>query len=165
MTTTKPCCPNCRSTELRIVGCFLLGPEGVPLDGSVTPELLLSSDFAVTRELVRCTDCSHRDTLEDARIAANLPTHNVLWENTDHGIRKPIVCSICGNQEHFVREVVRVRRETEYVTVLDGEATVTDTGGAPIAGAEVRLQYTCALEECDGVVVLRQGDYVLTKDI
>jgi hypothetical protein len=142
----------------------LLGPEGVELDGSVTPELLLSSDFAVTRELVRCTECSHRATLEDARKAADLPTDNVLWEDTDLNIKKPIVCPLCKNNEHFTRDVIRLTQETEYVTVTDGNVQVVGADGAPIVDAEVRLRYACTEDVCEGTIVLRSADYVLTTN-
>lgn len=162
MSTTKPCCPNCRSTELRIVGCVLLGPEGVALTDDVSPELFLSNDFAVTRELVRCNECSHRATLDDARTAADLPTTNVLWEDTRHNIKRPVVCPACGNAEHFVREVIRVKRESEYVYVEESCAVVKDPGGDPELLEEIRLQYQCAADNCEGVILLHTGEFVLT---
>jgi len=143
----------------------LLGPEGVPVDETVTPELLLSSDFAVTRELVRCAECSHRATLDDARVASNLPTTNVLWEDTDLNIKKPIVCPKCGNAEHFAREVVRAVQESELIKIEECKATVVDRGGDPEILDEVRRRYLCVMADCGGEVVLHTEDYVLTKDV
>lgn len=132
---------------------------------SVTPELLLSSDFAVTRELVRCVECEHRVTLEEARKAANLPIDNAMWEDTDQQIKKPIVCPECKNQEWFVRDVFRLTETAEYVKIEDGEATVNENTGDPLQIDEVRMRYRCAVTDCDGVIELRTGNYVLARDV
>jgi len=131
----------------------------------VTPELLLESDFAVTRELVRCADCGDRSSLEDARRAANLPTTNVLWEDTQHNIKRPIICKDCGNAEYFVREVIRVRRELEYVHVEGSQAIVQDSGGAPELLEEIRVWYKCEKAECEGSIHLQPGDFVLSPGV
>jgi hypothetical protein len=165
MNITKPCCPSCRSTELRLVGCFLLGPEGIPITESVTPELLLTSDFAITRALVRCEVCTQRATLEEARNAASLPTTNVLWEDTDFNIKAPIVCPMCKNTEFFVREVVRAYQETEYVSIQESKAVVTGEGGDPSVLQEVSQRYLCSEDGCVGVITLRSGTYTLVKDV
>lgn len=147
-----------------MVGCFLLGPEGVPLpEGHATPEMLLSSDFAVTRELIRCVTCNECATLDDARTAADLPTQNVLWEDTEHNIKMPVVCPVCQNQQHFVKQIIRASIVDELVEIQDGKVVSTTLGGDPALFQEISLRYLCDIEECDGVVVLHSAGYDLVK--
>lgn len=137
----------------------------MPLTPTLTTELLLSSDFAITRELIRCKDCNSRATLDDARKAADLPVSNVLWEDARQGVKKPVICPRCSNTEYFVRTIVRAIKVQEHVTVQTGTAQVQEVGGDVVCLDEVKVAYACAVEGCDGVVELNREDYVLTEDV
>lgn len=165
MQNTVPLCPSCRSSELRLIGCVLLGPEGVPLSGATTQTLLNNPDFAITRELVRCVTCNQRSTLDDARKAAELATDNVLWENTEHNLKRPIVCHKCGNKEHFIRRVVKSVEELEVIAVDNGVPQVVDIGGDPEITNAITLKYTCAVDNCGGEIPLFTATYTLAREI
>lgn len=165
MTENKPRCPECRSDKLRLVGFFMLGPGGVPYDPNVTVETVLKEgDFSMARELVRCTDCNARSTLEDAKAAAGLASNAIYWAMTDSGIKKPIVCPKCKNSEYFVREVIKSVRASQIVTIeSETKVYVAEETGDPQVDDIVVFEYQCNMQECDGVIRLRSHDYVLTR--
>lgn len=161
----KPRCPECRSDKLRLVGFFMLGPGGVPYDTNVSIETILNEgDFSMARELVRCTDCNARSTLEDAKAAAGLESNAIYWAMTDHNIKKPVVCPKCKNSKYFVREIIKAIRSTQVITVeSDTNVRIEEESGDPQIDDTVVFEYQCNMQDCDGVIKLRSHDYALTR--
>lgn len=160
MENTRPCCPNCASESLNIIGFFVLAHEGVPYDANLTMEGLPPDGYSMTRHLVQCGDCGKRSTLDEAQKAAAIVVTATFWDSNDKGLKRPIVCAVCGNNTSFTRHVICAVRSTEYVQVTEGNLEITESSDAEPQD-KVIIRYLCAAPDCTGRIELRSEDYAL----
>lgn len=156
--TQSKCCPNCGSKEFILIGGFVVSHTGIPYKPNMLLKELEGGDYGITRELVRCTACGKKAMLDDCPGA--VPP--VLWERTDRGTSKPIVCPKCRNTTHFIRNTIRAFRTSEYVKIEGLEYAEVEVGDSQKID-EVMVSFTCNTPECDGEIELSTGDYKLTK--
>lgn len=156
---TTPCCPYCRSEDLKLIGALLIHPTGAPYESDMRMSDMEPEDVHVTREFLRCVACKKEFKATEAHKAAGEDVQDVAWEVTQHGVKIPIVCPECGNQEHFVRTVLELVRKDEDVVVEDGVPELQFVGGDIVVDHRAHLHYRCGNEDCDGVVELFTNDF------
>ena len=162
MSMTTPRCPTCNSSELAVIGFFVLSHEGIPYQDNLSIETLAPDAYSMTRHIVQCGNCGKRATLEEAQKAADIVVKATYWDSNDKGLKRPIVCPICGNSVSFTRHVICAVRSTEYVEIKDGEIEVTESSDAEPQD-KVIIRYLCAMAECAGRIELRSEDYALVS--
>lgn len=168
MEEQKPCCPNCRSENLYLIGGVFLSTEGKPYDGkplvldSVASFVQLGGSF--TRELLFCKGCDQQCLLSAAKDAAKVSKEDVLWAGTDVGTTIPIVCPKCGNGTELVRNVAAAVEYSEEITIEGGKVEGSGGKSELTVKDEVITSYVCNMNECYGEVVLHKGDHRLTVE-
>lgn len=165
MPEQKPCCPNCRSEKLSLIGGVFISTEGTPFKGTDLNQKAIL-DFikmggAFTRELLFCIDCNKQCLLAKAKEAASLPKDEYFFQGTDVGTSVPIRCPVCNNSTAFTRRVLRSVEITEELVIGLTEIKEVVSVSDPVIQDEVVLSYQCDLAECQGEIILHRGEYGL----
>lgn len=163
MTEKTPCCPQCRGTDLKLIGGVWVGTQGTDYVGVVDKAALLKlieSGGSFTRELMFCTTCDTRCLLADAKEAAQIVTKDYLWQGTDVGTTVPIICPECQNSVDFIRDVTRLGFFEEEVIIENGEIKTTVVATSDIDD-EIVTAFRCGLPECSGQIILHKDTHAL----
>lgn len=156
---SQVCCPQCRSEKLSLIGGMLISPEGVPYKEGLHLADIAPEKVHVAREFLRCDTCRMQFKLADGQAAAGIDVKAALWEVTEHGVRVPIICPRCGNQDHFVRSVLELVRKDEDVLINDGKAEVQFIGGGVVVDHRAVLTYACGEDGCTGEIALFSNEF------
>jgi ribosomal protein S26 len=157
METKKPCCPNCRSENLIVIGAVILNSTGVLIEEK--DSLLKRKDTRISHEMLRCLNCSTETTLLKAKEAAGIPLTGIYWEKNRYGLPVPVKCASCGNTEHFSRAVKQLVDNRVQVEIKDGQVVSEETGADPLVLDSATTAYFCA--DCDTEILIDEREFDL----
>ncbi len=155
MTDSVLTCPRCFEKALLHVGGYVYAADGLP-EGSEIP---LDNVF-VSQRLYRCTKCEAHVQENEVAQGDEKSQKAIHWETSVRGRRIPLVCPVCKNTQHFVRDslVVGVQEQAINITAEGGihqeYAAVT-----PTFRETIPLVYRCGMSECSGSITINEDTF------
>lgn len=159
MSNTDLQCPHCYSTNLRIVGCYVYSPNGVPVSPTFSfLDLNVEGAFA-SKKLLNCGDCNKHSSMDEVTAGTALAETALHWEKAINGRKIPLICPVCKNNKTFVQERLLLLEQSH-------EVSVTDTGGLELAEfltddsrETIVLRYLCSVEGCSGNISINDDTF------